>query len=87
MKRPFKFTSRRGFLKQAGAAALASSALARSTFAFSQAAVATVRDKAVENRAPLASNAFYTLPLGTVLPVWLAARSVANSGEWTRWPS
>ncbi len=72
MKRPFKFTSRRGFLKQAGAAALASSALARSTFAFSQAAVATVRDKAVENRAPLASNAFYTLPLGTVLPVgWL----------------
>ena len=74
MKRPLN-TSRRAFLKQAGAAALASSALAEPAVAFSQAvakAASPDRVAAVQNRAPLAPSAFYTLPLGAVLPTgWL----------------
>jgi DUF1680 family protein len=70
------FASRRRFLKQAGAAAMASlSVTGRAAHALSEVPpqpVAASSDAAVKNRAPLAQNAFYTLPLGAVRPAgWL----------------
>ena len=67
-------TSRRRFLKQAGAAAVASSLSYGTRLAFADATPDVVR-AAVKNRAPLAQNAFYLLPLGSIRPTgWLQSQ-------------
>lgn len=73
------FASRRRFLKQAGAAALATlPASSRAVHALSESSASPTEilsDAAIENRAPLAQNAFYQLPLGTVRPTgWLRSQ-------------
>lgn len=72
--------SRRRFLKQAGAAATLASfpVTGRTAHALSKDASpldAAAPDVAIKNRAPLAPNAFYMLPLGTVRPAgWLRSQ-------------
>jgi uncharacterized protein len=71
------FASRRRFLKQAGPAALASLPVARRRALALSASlpVSPQPPEAVKNRAPLAPNAFYMLPLGTVRAAgWLHAQ-------------
>jgi uncharacterized protein len=64
-------TSRRRFLKQAGATAIASSLPSGTRLAFADVNSDALR-AAVRNRAPLAQNAFYLLPLGSIRPTgWL----------------
>ena len=68
--------SRRRFLKQAGAAALASLPVS-SRLSLAQSLRPASRPASglgvlIKNRAPLAQNAFYTLPLGSIRPTgWL----------------
>lgn len=70
--------SRRRFLKQLGAAGLASSLRIGNSYAFSGAtssAPMSLSQIVVKNRAPLGRNAFYSLPLGSIRPVgWLRAQ-------------
>lgn len=73
------FASRRRFLKQVGAAALVSLPVTgRAAHALSQAPstpIAAPSDAPTRNRAPLAPNAFYILPLGAVRPTgWLRSQ-------------
>jgi len=72
MRRPNEFlTSRRRFLKQATVAAVATSLPATRRFAFASPTLDSPRP-VVTNRAPLAPNAFYLLPLGSITPTgWL----------------
>ena len=61
--------SRRRFLQQAAAAALAT------TLPYRNAHASPVAPIAPKNRAPLAPNAFYFLPLGSIRPTgWLRAQ-------------
>ena len=67
-------TSRRRFLKQAGAVAVASSLPSGRRLAFADATSDAAR-AAIKNRAPLAQNAFYLLPLGSIRPTgWLRSQ-------------
>lgn len=64
--------SRRRFLKQIGAAALVSSVADRTAFARTPIPANSTSATPVKSRAPLAPNAFYLLPLGSVRPEgWL----------------
>jgi DUF1680 family protein len=73
------FASRRRFIKQAGAAALAAlPASNRAVHALSKSSssdAASISEAVIKNRAPLAQNAFYQLPLGAIRPTgWLRSQ-------------
>jgi uncharacterized protein len=75
MKNPVTCSSRRRFLKQAGAAALASLSHSTGLLASTPAVNEPSSTGVVRNRAPLAANAFYPLPLGAVRPTgWLRSQ-------------
>lgn len=66
-------SSRRGFLRQLGLVGLGAALPSRSLPGFAEEmAPAALTTSAVRNRAPLARNAFYPLPLGAITPSgWL----------------
>ena len=72
------YSSRRGFLKQLGVVAAASSLPASSLSVLAESATAASSSSmrpAIKNRAPLAKSAFYPLPLGAVRPAgWLKSQ-------------
>ena len=71
--------SRRQFLKQLGAAGFASTLPVSKLLAASS---STTKPAAIKNRAPLASNAFYPLPLDTIKPSgWLRAQLVLQGNS------
>ena len=74
MSRKIRYVaSRRRFLKQAGITALASLSAGRSGFAAVESKERRANTSSViKNRAPLAENAFYMLPVGAIRPSgWL----------------
>ena len=80
--------SRRRFLKQAGAIAVASlSGSDRLALAsLTSAGTKNPSPSVIKNKAPLAQNAFYMLPLGAVRPSGWLKKSDANPGQWLEWP-
>ena len=80
--------SRRHFLKQAGAVAVGSLS-GSNRLALASLTSAGTKDPSpsvIKNKAPLAQNAFYMLPLGAVRPVRMAEEADANPGKWLERP-
>lgn len=68
-------SSRRGFIKQAGLIGVASVAMGGQSFLAETSEKETSLSAPVKNRAPLAANAYYLLPAGSIQPRgWLATQ-------------